>query len=241
MSRALVLFALLLTLSGCGYDTLYSGLDEAQANDMLALLLREGYDARKVSSEKTWTLEIARAQLPQAVDTLKIHGLPRDGYQSLGEIFQKEGFVSSPLEERARLIYGLSQELSRTVSNIDGVVMARVHLAIPERNPMAEDQAPSSASVFIKHQRGVALNKHTSSIKALVVNSVEGLPYDNVTVSFFEAEPAEASTLVTTRKASVLPGTLQSPYYAAGGAVAATLIVLLLLKLIFRRRPRVIA
>lgn len=188
-ARALLACTMLLLLSGCGYDTLYSELDEQQANDMLALLLREGFDARKTRLDEAWTLEVARDHLPRAVDILKTHGYPRDGYESLGDIFKKEGFVSSPLEERARLVHGLSQELSRTVSNIDGVIMARVHLALPEPDPLREERPPSSASIFIKHRPGASLTQHTASIKALVVNSVEGLPYDNVTVSFFEADP----------------------------------------------------
>ena len=111
-------------------------------------------------------------------------------YQSLGEVFRKEGFVSTPLEERARLLYALSQELSRTVSAIDGVVIARVHLAIPERNPLSEEKPLSSASIFIKHKPGSQVVNKAASIKALVVNSVEGLPYDNVTVTFFASDPA---------------------------------------------------
>jgi len=97
--------------------------------------------------------------------------------------------VSSPLEERARLIYGLSQELSQTVSSIDGVVEARVHLAMPEADPLAETQKPSSASVFIKHDPQVDLTDRVGAIKALVVNSVEGLPYDRVTVVLVPARP----------------------------------------------------
>ena len=87
------------------------------------------------------------------------------------------------------LLYALSQELSRTVSAIDGVVVARVHLAIPEQRPLSEQRSPSSASVFIKHKPGSQVVSKAASIKALIVNSVEGLPYENVTVTFFASEP----------------------------------------------------
>ena len=231
--RILITALLLLTLAGCGYDTLYSDLGERQANDMLALLLREGFDARKVRADTSWALEIKRAHLPSAVEILNTHGYPRDGYESLGEIFRKEGFVSSPLEERARLVHGLSQELSRTIASIDGVVVSRVHLALPERNPLREERPPASASIFIKHRPGESMTRHTAPIKALVVNSVEGLPYDNVTVTFFEADPVPERT-VPPAAALFDASSLQPAQIGAGAATLAGLPVLVY----FLRRRR---
>jgi type III secretion protein J len=176
-------------LVSCGYDTLYSDLDEQQANEMLALLLSHDISGRKSRIDKTWQLEIAESDLPAAMQILKSRGYPRDDFESLGQVFKKEGFVSSPLEERARLLHGLSQELSRTLAQIDGVIVARVHLAIPERRALSDTRTPSSASIFIKHRADAEIALQTAAIKALVVNSVEGLPYENVTVSFFTADP----------------------------------------------------
>ena len=86
-------------------------------------------------------------------------------------------------------MYGLSQELSQTISSIDGVVQARVHIAVPEADPLSEEPKPSSASVFIRHSPDVDLSSQVGSIKALVTNSIEGLPYDRVTVVLFPARP----------------------------------------------------
>ena len=189
--RAAPLIFTAVLLGACGgRDPLYSKLDEQQANEMLAVLVDAGIDASKNVVEDGWSIEVARSGVPEAMKVLKAEGYPHDAYQSLGDVFRKEGFVSTPLEERARLLYALSQELSRTVSAIDGVVVARVHLAIPERNPMSEDKPLSSASVFIKHKPGSQVVNKAASIKALIVNSVEGLPYDNVTVTFFASDPA---------------------------------------------------
>ena len=82
----------------------------------------------------------------------------------------------------------MSQEISNTIAQIDGVVMARVHLVMPERNPLADKPQPAAASVFIKHRPDKDLSGQTAQIKALVVNALEGLPYDNVTVALFPAE-----------------------------------------------------
>jgi type III secretion protein J len=189
IKRAVTLLIAGALLGGCGKDPLYSKLDEQQANEMLAVLVGAGIDASKTPAEEGWSIEVARSGVPQAMKVLKAEGYPHEAYQSLGDVFRKEGFVSTPLEERARLLHALSQELSRTVAAIDGVVIARVHLAIPERNPLSEDKPLSSASVFIKHKPGSQVVNKAASIKALVVNSVEGLPYDNVTVTFFASDP----------------------------------------------------
>ena len=67
--------------------------------------------------------------------------------------------------------------------------MARVHLALPERDPLSDKTRPASAAVFIKHRPGVDLSARVGQVKALVVSSLPDLPYDNVTVALFAAEP----------------------------------------------------
>jgi type III secretion protein J len=196
VKKVIALALVCLALTACGNEALYTDLDEQQANEMLAVLVRSGIDADKVRTEKAWSLQVGRKDLPRAMEVLKADGYPKDKFDSLGQVFHKEGLVSTPLEERARLLYALSQELSRTVSSIDGVVVARVHLAIPERRPLSDEKQLSSASVFIKYKPGSQVVNKASSIKALIVNSVEGLPYENVTVTFFasEAEPPRAGS-----------------------------------------------
>jgi type III secretion protein J len=196
MRRVLAIIVACLALTACGHETLYAELDEQQANEMLAALVGDGVDAGKVRNEKGWSIEVGRSDLPEAMRILKAEGLPREHFDSLGQVFRKEGFVSTPLEERARLLYALSQELSHTVSTIDGVVVARVHLAIPERRPLSDEKPLSSAAVFIKYKPGSQVVNKAASIKALIVNSVEGLPYENVTVTFFasDAPPVTAQT-----------------------------------------------
>jgi type III secretion protein J len=176
-------------LAACSNADLYSQLSEKQANELIAALQSAGISAdKRTKDSKGWTVRVGQADFARAVDTLRAEGLPRDEFESLGRVFRKEGFVSSPLEERARLIYGLSQELSNTLSSIDGVVVARVHLAVPERDPLSDRPQSASASVMVKHRPGVDMSQHIGQIKALVVNSIEGLSYDHVTVSLFAAQ-----------------------------------------------------
>jgi type III secretion protein J len=194
--RRLSALGVCVLLAGCSSADLYSQLSEKQANELIAALQSAGIPAdKRTKDSKGWTVRVGQADFARAVDTLRAEGLPRDEFESLGRVFRKEGFVSSPLEERARLIYGLSQELSNTLSSIDGVVVARVHLAVPERDPLADRPQAASASVMVKHRPGVDMSQHIGQIKALVVNSVEGLSYDHVTVSLFAAQDAARSAV----------------------------------------------
>lgn len=188
--RPLVWMTVLCTalLAGCGSQELYSQLSERQANEMVALLRASGIDADKQVQEGRFSVVAPRSDFAEAVRLLNAQGYPRENFDSMGKVFKREGFVSSPLEERARLMHAMSQEISNTLASIDGVVAARVHLVVPERHPLMDKPQPAAASVFIKHRPDKDLSGQVTQIKALVVNSLEGLSYDNVTVALFPAE-----------------------------------------------------
>ena len=175
-------------LAGCSSQELYSQLTERQANEMVAVLRSAGIEAEKTSQEGRFSVLTAARDFPQAVRVLNAQGYPRETFDSMGKVFKREGFVSSPLEERARLVHAMSQEISNTLASIDGVVTARVHLVVPERNPLVDKPQPAAAAVFIKHRPEKDLASQVTQIKALVVNSIEGLAYENVTVALFPAE-----------------------------------------------------
>lgn len=197
LKTGLILSPLLL-LAACGQQELYGQLEEQQANEMISALRKENIEAGKAPGEKgVWAISVDPSDFSRSVEVLRSAGLPRDRFASLGQVFEKKGFVSSPMEERARLIFGLSQELSHTVSEIDGVVQARVHLAIPEPDPLSDKLKPSSAAVFIKYQPGFDLRNQTGAIKSLVINSVEGLSYDKVSVVMFPSKAIQAKKPAT--------------------------------------------
>ena len=174
----------------------YGRLDERDANEMLATLYAAGIHAGKSTrDEKTWSIEVDERDLPNALRVVEEHGLPREQFANVGDLFKKEGLVSTPSEERIRYIYAVSQELSNTLSQIDGVIVARVHPVIPANDPLATQIRPASASVFIKYRRDADLQALAPPIKNLVMRSIEGLQYENISLTFVAAEelpPAQA-------------------------------------------------
>ncbi|CAN7448840.1 type III secretion inner membrane ring lipoprotein SctJ [Variovorax sp. LjRoot290] len=185
-SRWLAALVLLLALAGCKV-ALYSNLKEQEANEIVAALSTEGIGAAKTKLEgSNWQIEVEEDRLSQALDVLRVQGLPAERYASMGEVFQKQGLVSTPSEERMRYIYAISQELSQTLRNVDGVVAARVHVVIPANDPLSEKIRPSSAAVFIKHRPDVDLRLLAPAVKDMVAHSIEGLTHDQVSLSLFE-------------------------------------------------------
>lgn len=169
-------------LAGCKED-LYSGLSEREANEMAALLMRAGIDVDRVADDDAQnTVRVEASQLADAVEILSARGYPKREFATIGEVFQGNGFILSPTEERARLIYALSEELSQTVSDIDGVLTTRIHVVLPDADPLAREPTPSSASVFIRHDERAGLGDLLPQIKMLIANSIEGLTYENVSV-----------------------------------------------------------
>lgn len=207
-------------LTACKDQTLYGDLTERQANEVVAALRDGGIDAQKMREDKAYAVHVGADNFSSAVQLMRAQGLPRESYDTLGGVFKREGFVSTPLEERARLLYALSQELSNTVASIDGVVSARVHLVVPEKHPLDDKPKPAAASVFIKHRPDVDLAALTPKIRALIINSVEGLPADKVTVALFPANPAPAAPVaaIATPTQAFLASAWLPFSMAAGGA-----------------------
>ncbi|MNS84416.1 type III secretion system inner membrane ring lipoprotein SctJ [Cupriavidus campinensis] len=202
MCRARLALPLLaaLALAGCKVD-LYASLNENEANQILAALTADGLDAEKARAGDSgggnqggnqggnWSVRVEESQLPAALEILRSEGLPGERFASLGQVFQKQGLVATPTEERMRYIYALSQELSETLRNIDGVVTARVHVVIPATDPLSDKIRPSSAAVFIKHRPDVDLRLLVPTVKDMVAHSIEGVTHDSVSLSLVEARP----------------------------------------------------
>ena len=176
MFRVGFVLLVLMALAGCGSKVdLLSGLSEPDANETLAALLDAGVPTEKISKKDGISVKVSESQVAQALAVLNSKGLPRRHHDRMGDIFKKENLISTPLEERARYLYALSQELENTFSQIDGVLSARVHIVLPERLTPGDPVLPSSAAVFIRHVSQLDLTVLEPRIRRMVANSIPGL------------------------------------------------------------------
>src|SRR5690606_17541042 len=182
-------FLIAMLLAACGQQVaLFSNMSERDANEVLASLDRTGIVAQKTpGKDGAVNLTVPQADVARAVAHLDHEGLPRERRATMGDVFRKEGLISSPLEERARYLWALSQELSETLAQIDGVLTARVHVVLPERSTGGDPGLPSSAAVFVKHQRDVDLQPSLPELKRLVASSIPGLTIEKVNVVLMSA------------------------------------------------------
>ena len=191
MRRMLCWAALALLLAGCDKEaTLFSGLAESQANAALAALLESGIAATKApGDEGTWNVMIGEKDFAEAATLCERRGLPRRTFNGVGVVFKKTGMVSSPSEERIRFMDAIAQDLSQTISMIDGVVDARVHVVLPEHDPFAKNTLPSSAAVALRSRWDADLTEAIPQVKSLVKNAIEGLAYEKISVTVFKDPP----------------------------------------------------
>lgn len=173
-AAAAVLAALLLAACEESVD-LQGNLTDPEANEVVAALREAGIAAAKRTLKEGAAVSLPAADLPRASAVLEALGLPRPKPVRLGDVFKKEGLISSPMEERARYLYALSQELEFTLRQIDGVVIARVHVVLPEKPAPGEPLTPSSAAVFIKHTPSLDPDVVQARVRQLVARSIPGL------------------------------------------------------------------
>ena len=194
MKKLIGMMAAVLLLAGCDKETtLHSGLEERQANLVMAALLDAGIDCHKAPGEEgTWNVTVVESKFADAVNLLEKAGLPRMAHQGIGEVFKKTGMISSPSEERIRFMDALAQDLAKTISGIDGVVDARVHVVLPENDPFARNALPSSAAVAIRSRWDADVSDIIPSVKGLVKNAIEGLQYEKIMVTVFRDSPPRA-------------------------------------------------
>jgi type III secretion protein J len=176
LCRWSMVLVFLFLLSACGkVVNLQASLSDADANEIVLVLNRKGISVEKQKNKEGVTLIVKEEDLSRATETMNEAGLPRRNLSNLGEVFKKQGMISTPMEERIRYIHGLSEELESTLQQFDNVISARVHVVLPERIAPGEPIQPSSAAVFVKYRQPLDEDAVMPRIRKLVASSIPGL------------------------------------------------------------------
>lgn len=114
---------------------------------------------------------------------LASQGLPRKSGFGFEELDKESGFGTSRFMENARYRHALEGELSRTISNLQNVRSARVHLALPKESVFVGDHQHPTASVLVDLASGHELDANqVQAISHLVSSSVPNMEKSFVTV-----------------------------------------------------------
>ena len=110
--------------------------------------------------------------------------LPRPKAHGVLDAADRGQLVPSQAAEHAQLVAGLAGDLEKTISTVDGVLAARVHLNLPPREPLRDGPpAKATASVLVEH-RGATPPLAPESIQRLVAGGAPGIAASEVAVVF---------------------------------------------------------
>ena len=160
--------------------SLYASLPEAEKARVVEALRNGGVDFTLDPS--TGDVLVPTSDYHNARIMLAAQGLPEsvpDGYASIGDI----PMGASRSVESVKIKQSQEIELARSIGEIDGVVAARVHLALPEKSVFARTAVPPSASVFLQLSNGRTLGIHqVNAIVHLVSSSIPSMAKSDVTI-----------------------------------------------------------
>jgi type III secretion protein J len=195
----LILLVAVAPLAGCAGEELLHGLEEREANEVLVALDEGGIPAEATRAGDSgggtggFTVAVPAREAARARRLLSDRSLPRPRASGFDEALAEGSMVPSPAEERARFQHAVAGELSRSLEALDGVVSARVHLALPEPDPLRPgERPPPRAGVLLRCRPAAcaAVRGLEPGVRALVAGAADGL--DPAAVAVVVAEAAEA-------------------------------------------------
>ncbi len=170
-----------LRVSSTEMKLLYSDLSTMDSSAMAAKL-EETQIPYEISQDGT-RIMVADTEVGRARMLLAEAGLPNGG--SLGyELFDKQsGFGTTNAVQNINSLRALEGELSRTISSLDPVRSARVHLVLPQRELFARENRPASASVALGLRPGKRIEQEQiAAIQSLVASAVPELKMEQVSI-----------------------------------------------------------
>lgn len=174
-------FAIVLWSQSPVFTQLYSDLDTADAAQVAEALRGAGIEYQLDTG--SGVVMVAASRLHDARLELASQGLPQGGGSGMDMLQEQSSFGVSQFMESARYQHALEAELAETISHIDAVRSARVHLAIPRQSAFIRDKNSGSASVLLELYRGRELEPdRASAIVHLVAASVSNVSASSVTL-----------------------------------------------------------
>ena len=174
-------FAIVLWSQSDNYRPLMSSLNELDASAIVSVLEQNQIKYRIDPSSGALLVredDIHRARMQVAGADISQPNTV--GYELLE---QDQGLGTSQFMENARYLRSVEGELARTISSLEVVRQARVHLAVPRQSVFLRDQRKPSASVFLNLTPGRTMDTaQANSIMRLVASSVPQMDVKDVTI-----------------------------------------------------------
>jgi flagellar M-ring protein FliF len=160
--------------------TLYTDLEQGDSGKIVEQLQEQ--EIEYVLKEGGSRIDVPRESVDKIRIDLAKKGLPENsnvGY----EIFDKTNLGMSEFVQKLNFRRALEGELANTITNMEEVKKARVHIVVPEKALFKKDQKKPTASVTLHLKSGRSISKiSVEGIQNLISSSVEGLVPTDVKV-----------------------------------------------------------
>lgn len=177
---AIIIVAASVLLNRKSYDVLYSGMDSADAGEVLTLLSEMGVDAKTQGSD---TILVDSAKADAVRMQLAAEGYPQSGYNY--DIFAlASGLGATDVEKNVYLQFQLQEHLRQAILTFSEVEDVVVNLSLSKDNNFVlnTDEIPATASVVLKLREGAAFTNAKARTIAELCTSVRGLKVENVRI-----------------------------------------------------------
>jgi flagellar M-ring protein FliF len=173
-------YSLSLPLRGLDQAPLYAKLSPADAAQVVEKLRNDGISYRLTNGGRT--VNVPSKMVNELRLKLSQDGLPKGEGEGL-EILDKSPLGMSDFSQKVGYQRAIQGELARTISALENVLTARVHLVFPEESPFLDSQDGARASVMLTLRPGASIDqRQLSGIVHLVSGAVKDMKAENVSV-----------------------------------------------------------
>lgn len=179
-ATALGVFLVARTTGNPPMSTLYTNLEATAAAEITAQLDSQDVPYELLNGGRI--IQVPSSQVQQLRLTMASQGLPNS--DAGWSVLDNQGITASTFQQRVGYQRAMEGELAQTISAIEGVSSANVHLAIPEHDLFVDDSTQPTASVLLVTGGSNSISPmQVDAIVNLVASSIEGLSPDQVSVA----------------------------------------------------------
>lgn len=177
---ALAFAVLIFVVNRTDYRPLFTNLSSEDAGEIVKKL-KDAKTPYQITADGKGIL-VPSDKVYEMRLSLASEGLPQGGGVGF-EIFDRKNFGMTEFVQKLNYQRALQGELSRTISQLNGVEQARVHLVMPEKSLFRENEKPATASIVLKMKSNRPLSDNeVQGVVHLVASSIEGMDPEHVTV-----------------------------------------------------------
>ncbi len=160
---------------------LFGGMEGKDATEIVNALQSLNVEYKLDST--TGAIMVPSNKLHEIRLKLASSGLPRSSGMGMEILQKKPEFGTSQFMELARYQHAIEGELARSITTINSVESARVHLALPKQSVFVRQREKATASVLVRLFSGRKLEEgQVDAISHMVASSVPDLEPEGVTI-----------------------------------------------------------